>query len=115
MSSTSLVEKASELEQEMMDGQLGDSTNTNLRYAAYLARLKPIFSTFVRLVTSEIKSDFLWGTVKSTRYLAYTSDLGEAFRPNINPAFVKGAYAVSWMYLGGDVAYEGWKAVCSLS
>ena len=44
------------------------------------------------------------------RYVAYTSDIGESFRPIAHPYLVKGAYAVSWAYLIGDVSHEGWKA-----
>lgn len=44
------------------------------------------------------------------RYVAYTSDIGESFRPVAHPYLVKGAYAVSWAYLIGDVSLEGWKA-----
>lgn len=44
------------------------------------------------------------------RYIAYTSDIGESFRPVAHPIAVSAAYGVSWAYLIGDVAYEGWKA-----
>ena len=43
------------------------------------------------------------------RYLAYTSDVGEAFRPLLPAAVVKSAYGVSWAYCGLDVALEGEK------
>jgi len=68
-----------------------DSTDSNARYAAYGSRLM----TAVR---------------SSSRYVAYTSDVGEAFRPVIAPWVVAAAYAVSWTYLAGDVAYETYKA-----
>ncbi|KAB5595566.1 Abhydrolase domain-containing protein [Ceratobasidium theobromae] len=68
-----------------------DSVDTNARYAAYAARLR----TALRA---------------STRYVAYTSDIGEAFRPVVHPAIVTAAYGVSWAYLAGDVAYETYKA-----
>jgi fission process protein 1 len=44
------------------------------------------------------------------RYVAYTSDIGESFRPIAHPWLVRGAYGVSWLYLAGDVANEGYKA-----
>lgn len=44
------------------------------------------------------------------RYVAYTSDIGESFRPIAHPYLVKGAYGVSWLYLIGDVSHEGYKA-----
>ena len=46
------------------------------------------------------------------RYVAYTSDIGESFRPIAHPWLVKGAYTVSWAYLIGDVSHEGYKAYC---
>jgi len=46
---------------------------------------------------------------RMVRYLAYTSDLGEAFRPIAHPYFVTGSYAISWAYVAGDVTYEGYK------
>lgn len=44
------------------------------------------------------------------RYVAYTSDIGESFRPVAHPKLVSMAYGVSWAYLIGDVAFESWKA-----
>ncbi|KAJ3754371.1 mitochondrial 18 KDa protein-domain-containing protein [Lentinula raphanica] len=68
-----------------------DSTDTELRYMAYGARLR----TALRA---------------STRYIAYTSDIGEAFRPVVPPWIVTAAYGISWLYLTGDVGYETYKA-----
>ncbi|KZV69232.1 hypothetical protein PENSPDRAFT_581320 [Peniophora sp. CONT] len=68
-----------------------DSTDSSARYAAYGARLR----TALRA---------------GQRYLAYTSDVGEAFRPIVPPLVVTAAYGVSWMYLLGDVGYESYKA-----
>ncbi|PWN45064.1 hypothetical protein IE81DRAFT_320663 [Ceraceosorus guamensis] len=61
------------------------------RYAAYAMRLRT-------LITS------------TSRYVAYTSDIGEAFRPLTSPAFVRACYGISWAYLVGDVGYAGYKA-----
>lgn len=44
------------------------------------------------------------------RYVAYTSDIGESFRPIAHPILVRSAYAISWTYLLGDVGHEGYKA-----
>ncbi|KAJ3806918.1 mitochondrial 18 KDa protein-domain-containing protein [Lentinula lateritia] len=68
-----------------------DSKDTELRYMAYGARLR----TALRA---------------STRYIAYTSDIGEAFRPVVPPWIVTAAYGISWLYLTGDVGYETYKA-----
>ncbi|KAI0637896.1 mitochondrial 18 KDa protein-domain-containing protein [Trametes polyzona] len=68
-----------------------DSTDSDLRYMAYGARLR----TALRA---------------GHRYIAYTSDVGEAFRPVVHPAVVTAAYGISWLYLAGDVGYETYKA-----
>jgi fission process protein 1 len=44
------------------------------------------------------------------RYVAYTSDIGESFRPVAHPYWIRTAYGISWLYLTGDVAHEGYKA-----
>jgi fission process protein 1 len=44
------------------------------------------------------------------RYVAYTSDIGESFRPVAHPNIVRAAYGISWAYIGGDVFHEGYKA-----
>jgi len=67
-----------------------DTTDSDIRYLAYGARLR----TALRA---------------STRYIAYTSDVGEAFRPVIPPWIVTAAYGVSWLYLSSDVAYVSYK------
>lgn len=46
----------------------------------------------------------------ASRYTAYTSDIGEAFRPVVAPWVVTSAYGISWLYLLGDVSYETYKA-----
>ena len=68
-----------------------ESTESNLRYAGYAARVRTIL-------------------LAAHRYVAYTSDIGESFRPLAHPYLVKGAYGISWLYISGDVAHEGYKA-----
>ena len=77
----------------LYEGSTVDSTDTNYRYAAYAARARTIL-------------------LSAQRYVAYTSDIGESFRPIAHPYLVRGAYAVSWAYLIGDVSVEGYKAHC---
>ena len=48
--------------------------------------------------------------VKGSRYVAYSSDVGEAFRPVAQPLWVKASYGVAWMYIIGDVAWHSRKA-----
>lgn len=44
------------------------------------------------------------------RYVAYTSDIGESFRPVAHPKVVRAAYGISWLYLLGDVSHEGYRS-----
>ncbi|KAJ7179412.1 mitochondrial 18 KDa protein-domain-containing protein [Mycena filopes] len=85
------VEDAVVEEVDALADQGADTTDSSVRYAAYGARLR----TAVRA---------------GTRYIAYTSDIGEAFRPVVPPWVVSAAYGVSWLYLAGDVSYESYKA-----
>ncbi|GAA6044411.1 hypothetical protein JCM8097_002749, partial [Rhodosporidiobolus ruineniae] len=76
--------------EQVAEGKI-DTTDTKARYLGYLARLRPVL-------------------ISSSRYLAYSSDVGESFRPVVAPRAVTAAYGISWAYVGGDVAYEGYKA-----
>ncbi|CAK7270088.1 hypothetical protein SEPCBS57363_003925 [Sporothrix epigloea] len=76
---------------ELISGYAPESTNSNVRYAAYAARLRTIL-------------------LSAHRYVAYTSDIGESFRPVAHPYLVRFAYGISWAYIVGDVGYEGYKA-----
>lgn len=55
------------------------------RYVAYTSRLNTLVAA-------------------ASRYIAYSSDVGEAFRPLTRPAVVTAAYGISWAYVFGDVA-----------
>jgi len=77
--------------ENVREGQAGESTDSSVRYAGYAARARTIL-------------------LAAHRYVAYTSDIGESFRPIAHPYLVKGAYGISWAYLIGDVSHEGYKA-----
>jgi fission process protein 1 len=79
---------------ELYDGTAGQSTESNIRYAAYATRIRTAL-------------------LSAQRYVAYTSDIGESFRPVAHPNLVRTAYGISWAYILGDVAHEGYKAYCS--
>ncbi|KAK4696075.1 hypothetical protein P7C71_g1785, partial [Lecanoromycetidae sp. Uapishka_2] len=79
-----LVDNEESLLDQMYDGTAGQSTDSSLRYAAYASRARTIL-------------------LSAHRYVAYTSDIGESFRPLAHPWLVKGAYGVSWAYLVGDL------------
>jgi fission process protein 1 len=75
----------------LSSGHAEDSTESSIRYAAYASRVRTIM-------------------LSAQRYIAYTSDIGESFRPVAHQNWVRAAYGISWLYLGGDVAHEGYKA-----
>lgn len=64
------------------------------RYAAYLARVKSLVSM---------------KAAGAARYLAFTSDVGEAARPLVPPAVVHASYGIAGAYMIGDVAYHGYR------
>jgi fission process protein 1 len=69
----------------------GETTDSSVRYAGYAGRVRTIL-------------------LAAHRYVAYTSDIGESFRPVAHPGLIRAAYGISWAYIGGDVAHEGYKA-----
>ncbi|KAG9549983.1 hypothetical protein KCU77_g6315, partial [Aureobasidium melanogenum] len=85
------LDNEEKLWEAMYEGKASESTESSVRYAGYAARVRTIL-------------------MSAHRYVAYTSDIGESFRPVAHPYLVKGAYGVSWAYLIGDVSYEGYKA-----
>ncbi|RPD74333.1 hypothetical protein L226DRAFT_535224 [Lentinus tigrinus ALCF2SS1-7] len=88
---TEKVEQKLEKKLDTLADKDADSTDSELRYMAYGARLRTVIRA-------------------GHRYVAYTSDVGEAFRPVVHPAIVTAAYGISWLYLAGDVGYETYKA-----
>lgn len=65
------------------------------RYTAYTMRLKTLITT-------------------GSRYIAYSSEIGEAIRPLARPIVVTTAYAISWAYIFADVGYTCWQASKSM-
>ncbi|KAH0555874.1 hypothetical protein GP486_006181 [Trichoglossum hirsutum] len=86
-----IVDDDDTLLERIYDGSAQDTTDTPLRYAAYGSRIRTLLHS-------------------AHRYIAYTSDISESFRPVAHPYLVRGGYAVSWLYLFGDVSHEGYKA-----
>ncbi|ESK93772.1 hypothetical protein Moror_1052 [Moniliophthora roreri MCA 2997] len=74
-----------------------DSTDSELRYAAYGARLRTALRASSRYIA-------VWNSI-SISHCSLSNR--EIFIP---PWVVTLAYGISWAYLSGDVAYEGYKA-----
>ncbi|CUM55776.1 unnamed protein product [Debaryomyces tyrocola] len=85
---SSVPEKANQVKESLKSDTYEEEGN--LRYAAYANRFRTIL-------------------VASHRYVAYTSDIGESFRPVAHPYLVKMGYGVSWLYILSDVSYAAWK------
>lgn len=68
------------------------------RYMAYTARAAQLLALGGKAVA------------KGSRYLAYTSDVGEAFRPVVNPKIVTASYGIAFAYVFGDVALAAYRA-----
>ncbi|KAJ5175353.1 uncharacterized protein N7482_001230 [Penicillium canariense] len=86
-----LVDHEDEFYDDLYSPYSVDSTDTPYRYAAYAQRVRTLL-------------------LSAHRYVAYTSDVGESFRPVAHPWLVRSAYGISWAYLLGDVGHEGYKA-----
>jgi len=76
----------SELDKTLIKAET-ELEDTKVRYLGYGARIRTAL-------------------VAAQRYLAYTSDFGEAFRPVVHSYVVKAAYGISWAYVIGDVGVE---------
>ncbi|KAK8159756.1 mitochondrial 18 KDa protein-domain-containing protein [Phyllosticta citrichinensis] len=85
------LDNEEKLWETLYEGKSPESTDSSVRYAAYASRVRTILTS-------------------AHRYVAYTSDIGESFRPVAHPHLIRAAYGVSWAYLAGDVAHEGYKA-----
>ncbi|KAM5451791.1 hypothetical protein MaudCBS49596_003619 [Microsporum audouinii] len=86
-----LVDREEDMLDQLYEGNSVDTVDTSYRYSAYAARIRTLL-------------------LSAHRYVAYTSDIGESFRPVAHPWLVKSAYGISWAYIFGDVANEGYKA-----
>ncbi|BEJ15950.1 hypothetical protein CspHIS471_0505550 [Cutaneotrichosporon sp. HIS471] len=85
------VENKADKQLDVLVKEDADSVDSNVRYAAYLRRIRDVVRA-------------------GSRYTAYTSDVGEAFRPVVPPWIVTAAYGISWAYLIGDVTFTTYKA-----
>lgn len=83
--------KQEEIEESKNPKKDVTSTDSAIRYTAYAKRITQIFRA-------------------AHRYVAYTSDIGESFRPVAHPVLVKLGYSISWIYVLGDISFETWRA-----
>ena len=76
--------------------ETGTSEHSNLHTAEEAFRYLGYFGRFRTIA------------IAGSRYLAFTSDVGEAFRPIFPPRLVTTTYAISWLYCAADVAFYGY-------
>lgn len=81
----------------MVPSSSEDAASLHVRYLAYASRVKAISAQL----------SFKTGAL---RYLAFTSDFGEAFRPTVPSWLVNASYGVSVGYIGCSVAEAGYVA-----
>jgi fission process protein 1 len=65
--------------------------DSDARYLAYAQRVARVLGT-------------------SSRYLAFSSDVGEAFRPVVSNQIVRFSYLLTWGYVFSDVGYSTYSA-----
>ena len=79
------------------EGQAASPRDGTLRYAGFGARLGKLLSIVGRTAKA------------GSRYVAYSSDVGEAFRPVVSPGAVRFCYALSYTYIAADVGITTYK------
>jgi fission process protein 1 len=70
-------------------GEVIEYDRGNERFLAYFARFRQLINSMNA----------------ARRYLAYSSDVGESFRPILHPKLVTASYGLSWAYVIGECAY----------
>eukprot|EP00811_Abedinium_folium_P035824 NODE_8586_length_1484_cov_3.745763.p1 GENE.NODE_8586_length_1484_cov_3.745763~~NODE_8586_length_1484_cov_3.745763.p1 ORF type:complete len:246 (+),score=88.20 NODE_8586_length_1484_cov_3.745763:106-843(+) len=98
-----LAEEISEVaweEMSEMEVEVEDAARKTFRVLAYTARVNAIAARSA--LTTFASSGAL-------RYLAFTSDFGEAFRPAVPPGLVNAAYGLSVAYIVGAIVESGYE------
>ena len=84
----------------------------NERYAAFGLRVKQIFAVKGKIALANAKvamAKAKTAGAANMRYTAYSSDVGEAFRPVVPDWAVKATYGLAVTYIAGEVGYTTWK------
>lgn len=79
--------------------------DTGGRMAGYARSLGQLFVAKKAALT-QIKS----AVASKVRYVAYSSDVGEAFRPVVSDKVVKATYGLAFLYVGCDVGHHAYMA-----
>jgi hypothetical protein len=90
---------------------VADHHQGTLRYLAYAARAKALLAIKAKAAGAHLIQVTGGAASGGVRYLAFTSDVGEAVRPVVSRTVVNATYAVAIAYMVGDVAYNGYQYV----
>jgi fission process protein 1 len=77
----------------------------NERYLAFGLRIKQLFAIQAKILASKAKT----AAAANARYTAYSSDVGEAFRPVVPEWAVRGTYGLAVSYILGDIGYTTYR------
>eukprot|EP00951_Prasinocladus_malaysianus_P022171 scaffold185170_cov44-Prasinocladus_malaysianus.AAC.2 len=100
--------KEDEVESHAM-GDLSDPRHGPSRFIAYVARMKMLLAAKTAAATNAgLVTVTAAAGSGAARYLAFTSDVGEAMRPVVSPRIVNASYAIAGGYMIGDVIYQGY-------
>lgn len=84
----------------------------NERYAAFGLRVKQLFAVKAKIGMAKAKVVAVKAkaaALQNARYTAYSSDVGEAFRPVVPEWAVKGTYGLAIAYIAGEVGLTTWR------
>lgn len=100
-----------EAPEELNEGASDVMRETGVRYAAYASRVgflvkKAGLAGVKKLAVKKAAFKSAATEVSKVRHLAYSSDLGEAFRPVVPAWAVNATYGVAVSYVVADTAYR---------
>ena len=82
------------------------------RYAAFGLRIKQLFAVKAKMAMTKAKVAAVkmkTAALQNARYTAYSSDVGEAFRPVVPQWAVRGTYGLAVSYIAGEIGLTTWK------
>ena len=100
------------MDEEAVMVEAQDVSLDNARYAAFGLRMKQLFAIKAKALSAKgaiVGAKAKGAAAANVRYTAYSSDVGEAFRPMVPEWAVKATYGLAVSYIAGDVALTTWK------
>lgn len=97
---------------DRLETMLDEHDRGGERYAAFGLRMKQLFFSKAKLAGAKAQVGLAKAkaaAASSARYTAYSSDVGEAFRPVVPEWAVRATYGVAISYIGAEVGLTTWK------